>query len=373
MDAAIHMITGSSEEAVPRLLELIRSTSAGGAESLLLERFRGGAAGSRTVVLAGNTAGSLAGELSSNVEDLLKVNLRSVFRCLRAYARREYDAVVVHSPSMMIPVRLIHAALNRAPLLGVHHSVRSSKSALVRFCERITRTLEDHHLAVSEAVATRMRKECQDSVQVVEQGLSSDFRQRVEAAASEWTIEPPYILCVANARPMKDHATLLGAFHLIAQKRADVRLVLAGEGTDRVPVVSEVTRLDLRERVVCLGAVPFAARLMPNSACVVLSSRHEGLPVALMEAAVLGVPIISTDVGSCGAVVTDGVNGFLCAPGDPSALAARLELLMSNDGTIADNAKSLAEAYASRFTSSNVNEAIADLVLGSRCNRRTEL
>lgn len=64
---------------------------------------------------------------------------------------------------------------------------------------------------------------------------------------------------------------------------------------------------------------------MAEADFVVLPSYREGLSRVLLEAAAMGRPIVTTDVTGCRDVVTDGVNGFLCAPRDAASLASALE------------------------------------------------
>jgi glycosyltransferase involved in cell wall biosynthesis len=61
---------------------------------------------------------------------------------------------------------------------------------------------------------------------------------------------------------------------------------------------------------------------------VILTSRNEGTPVALIEAAAAGVPAVATRVGGVPAVVADGGTGLLVAPGDAEALAAAVLSLL---------------------------------------------
>jgi glycosyltransferase involved in cell wall biosynthesis len=62
--------------------------------------------------------------------------------------------------------------------------------------------------------------------------------------------------------------------------------------------------------------------------CLVLPSYREGLPRALLEGAAMGKPLIATDVPGCREVVEQDVNGLLCAPGDPAALAETMLAMM---------------------------------------------
>jgi glycosyltransferase involved in cell wall biosynthesis len=63
--------------------------------------------------------------------------------------------------------------------------------------------------------------------------------------------------------------------------------------------------------------------------CVVLPSYREGTPRALLEAAAMARPILTTDSVGCRDVVDDGVNGYLCKPNDASDLAEKMERIVS--------------------------------------------
>jgi len=65
----------------------------------------------------------------------------------------------------------------------------------------------------------------------------------------------------------------------------------------------------------------------------VLASRHEGLPVALMEATSLGLPVVATAVGEVPSVVRDGQEGVIVAPGRDDALAEAV-LRLASDGAL---------------------------------------
>jgi glycosyltransferase involved in cell wall biosynthesis len=62
----------------------------------------------------------------------------------------------------------------------------------------------------------------------------------------------------------------------------------------------------------------------------VLPSHREGFPRSAVEAAMMGRPLVLTDIRGCREVVRDGVNGFLVPPGDPESLWDRVRLLIQD-------------------------------------------
>lgn len=90
-----------------------------------------------------------------------------------------------------------------------------------------------------------------------------------------------------------------------------MRFVAAGQGPDEEMLHSLHRDLGLDDRVRFLGYVPDAARLIAAADVFVLASVHKGLPVAVMEALALGVPIVATRAGGVPELVEDGTNGAL--------------------------------------------------------------
>jgi glycosyltransferase involved in cell wall biosynthesis len=111
---------------------------------------------------------------------------------------------------------------------------------------------------------------------------------------------------------------------------ADTTLLVAGEGPERDALARLAARRGGDVRL--LGLVTGEARdaLFAAADAFVLASRvlgsgrTEGTPTALVEAMSAGLPVVATDVGGVGALLTHARNGLLVPPGDPSALAAAL-------------------------------------------------
>jgi len=79
-----------------------------------------------------------------------------------------------------------------------------------------------------------------------------------------------------------------------------------------------------------LGHLEEMDRLMRTVDLVVLPSYREGVPRGLIEAAAMGLPIVTTDAPGCREIVEDGLNGFLVPMRDAGALSAKIEYLLDN-------------------------------------------
>ena len=118
---------------------------------------------------------------------------------------------------------------------------------------------------------------------------------------------------------------------MVLDSHPGVRFIGVGQG----PLAAEVTalhaELNLGQAFQLLGYQPDAARLIAAMDIFCLSSLKEGLPVALMESLVLGVPVVATSVGGVPEAVTDGQEGHLVPPSDPSKLAAGIGRLACSE------------------------------------------
>ena len=138
----------------------------------------------------------------------------------------------------------------------------------------------------------------------------------------------------AAVRPLseKGYPDLLAACELLHKEGRAFRLIVAGGMDDEVywRVVQHAVSNDHLERFVTfLGHRDDTSDLLAAADAYVLPSRSEGLPLALLEAASAGLPIVATDVGDVGNVL-DGDAGLLVEPGDPDALAAGMDRLLDD-------------------------------------------
>ncbi|MEC9000221.1 MAG: glycosyltransferase [Actinomycetota bacterium] len=139
----------------------------------------------------------------------------------------------------------------------------------------------------------------------------------------------PVALFIGRLTPIKRVDRLLAAFAEVLEGVPDAVLVVAGEGDRLDGLVAEAA--DLGDAVRFIGWQADVHRLYAMADVVVIASDNEGMPVTLIEAAMVGVPAVTTDVGSAAEVVEDGVTGLVVPPDARSLAAGLVDVLADGD------------------------------------------
>ena len=131
------------------------------------------------------------------------------------------------------------------------------------------------------------------------------------------------LFCVARLAPEKGHAFLLHALKLLMDDGYQFDLVLAGDGPSRGKLENLANELGLSARVTFLGFVGEneIIQRLEDSDLFVLPSFVEGIPVCVMEALAVGVPVIATNIAGTGELIDHGRSGLLVPASDFEALA----------------------------------------------------
>jgi len=129
---------------------------------------------------------------------------------------------------------------------------------------------------------------------------------------------------VGRSHPLKDHATLLAAFRVVAAENPNVWLALVGgdlyHGSPYLDhLIDRTDTGSLVGRIVALGQRDDVPDLMAAMDLFVLSSMGEAFPNVLVEAMACGTPCVVTDVGDSAEIIRD--TGWVCRPGDIHGLA----------------------------------------------------
>jgi glycosyltransferase involved in cell wall biosynthesis len=132
------------------------------------------------------------------------------------------------------------------------------------------------------------------------------------------------VLTVARFTEQKDHRTLLDAIPTVLAREPRARFVWVGTGPLEQQLLDAVRQRDLSGHVMFVGQRRDVPDLMAASNAFALPSRFEGLPLAVLEAMAIGLPVVATRVCGTAEAVRHGITGLLVKPAQPDALAAAL-------------------------------------------------
>lgn len=307
-----------------RIAVVIPEMGTGGAEAVVGSLARHHLANGHEVTLF-TAGGWRAPALAAAGVQVVEVPLRgrrlrdlvaSVTR-LRRSALRRADLVHAHNAKAALVARLALGRRGSGPplLVTAHGFLAADRDLATRLLARTA----DHVVAVSDETADRLRDHGlpADRVSVIENSLEPPPGRDRPEARSRLGLHPdaPVVLCLARMTVQKRHDLLLEAWRDWPDPPT---LLVAGDGPTRPEVARLVTAYGLEGRVHLLGDRQDADWLLAACDVMVLPSDMEGLPVSVLEAMALGVPVVSSAVGGVAALGDDAVQ--LAAPGESRGL-----------------------------------------------------
>ncbi|GAB4448486.1 MAG: hypothetical protein OHK0015_53250 [Chloroflexi bacterium OHK40] len=175
------------------------------------------------------------------------------------------------------------------------------------------------------------------------------------------------LVLLGSVEPRKGQDTLLRALGLLPEAlRVRVEAELIGGVIDWAYYERLAPLAAATPGARLLGPLPHAealARLQAADA-LVLPSRDEVLPVAMLEAMAAGKAVVATAVGGVPEAIEDGHEGLLFPPGDPQALAARIERLLREPGLAAQLGAAAHERWQREFSAERFVERMEGLLWG---------
>ena len=213
----------------------------------------------------------------------------------------------------------------------------------------------DRIIACNSAAAKRaaelVREADREKIALVPHGLPLDrYPFRAEMPRGE-----PLVLGVGRFVEKKGFAHLVEAVALLRRRGRGVRCRLIGDGPERESIERHIAQFGVGDAVELRGWLPHDGVIAAHADASALAAPSvvardgdmDGLPNVVLEAAALGVPLVTTDVGGLPDLVRDGETGLVAKPGDAADLAARLDEALARPDTVL--ARRAREAVEERF------------------------
>lgn len=295
-------------------------------------------------------------------------NIRWIRDLLAEIDDNDVALVHVHSPLPGSIARVVlRATRRRVPVVVTEHNRWDRYERATRWVNRATFGLNARALAVSDDCRSTMPGRVRERVTVVEHGIDADrvaeSLQRRDAIRAELGVGDDTIVVgtVANFRHQKNYPLLLATAKRVVDTHDNVVFVSVGQG----PLEDEMRRLhgelQLGDSFRFLGFRADATDVMAAFDIFCLSSRHEGLPVALMEAMTLGRPVVATAVGGVPEMISDGSEGRVVRPDSEPALAGALEELIEDPAFREACGRQAHRTAALRFSAAAATAIVEDV------------
>lgn len=194
----------------------------------------------------------------------------------------------------------------------------------------------DALITVSDALADRLRTlgACADRITTLRNGVDTSLFQPVDQRMARQDLgrERPYIASVGHLIPRKGHDLAIRALSILNKgARAELDLVIVGEGPEHRPLRELAASLGLGNRVIFLGALPQArlSTVYSGAESLILASHREGWANVLLESMACGTPVVASPALGNAEVVREPAAGRIAEENTPEALAAALTELLT--------------------------------------------
>ena len=211
---------------------------------------------------------------------------------------------------------------------------------MLAYCDALYRT------ARAVVFQTKAEQECFSDV-VKSKGVIIPNPISVEGAVRREQ-EGFHVVTAGRLAEQKNHKMLVDAMEILRREIPEAKCTIFGEGELRQELDAYIREKGLEDAVFLPGHALDIHEKIADASVFVLTSEYEGLPNALIEAMMLGIPCVTTDYPGVEEVVTDGVTGLIVPRADAASLAGRLTELARNretGNTLGENARREAEKY----------------------------
>ena len=241
------------------------------------------------------------------------------------------------------PIRtLLRASMGAGErVVTVSHASQDALPASLR--KRATMVVHGIDLSRSDALMARRAE------------LQADVRAELGVGPGELLF-----ITVANLRAQKGYQVLLHAARAMIDRGLPVTIAAVGSGPLRTTLEARHADLALGDRFQFLGPRDDVPALLAGADGFVLASLYEGLPVALMEASSVGLPIVATAVGGVPQMLEDEIDALLVPPGDPGALVEAMTRL-AKDPALRERLGRRARLRSSMFDIGEANRTVGGI------------
>ena len=361
-----------------RILHLTESLELGGAEKVVVALANHQAETHDVAICCVKTIGVLAADLDRRIRVLCLDKGEGndyllPFRLARILRSGAYDVLHTHDWGVFLEGGLAGIlARTRALVHTVHgpyrsypdHALGRAKLALRHLLERLLAPRFRGIATVSDAVAHYVANDI-----AIDPALLRTVHNGIDIT-SAGVLERPRgqaVVFVTTGRlaAIKNHTMMIGGLRRVIDAGVPARLVIAGDGPERGRIENCVREHGLQDQVSLLGFRSDVRPILAGADIFLMTSRYEGISIAMLEAMRAGLPVVATRVGGVPETVRDRVTGLLVGPDDLAGLAEAMLRLARSPALREEMGRHARDFLAAEFSLAQMAHRYFELYLPS--------
>jgi glycosyltransferase involved in cell wall biosynthesis len=274
-----------------------------------------------------------------------KFTLKSILQLISFSKKNNIDIVHSHGKGGGIYSRLIKLFLPKVKVIHTFHGIDLTQKGVLNriknvYLERILKHFTNLFIAVShgeKGLAVSHLGIVDSSIKVIYNGVK-DYYATLDTSCEKEVISFSRFTFQKNMMASLEIA-----------RKMDCKFVWVGDGDE----LSDIKLIIQEEKISNIDLVGFKSNpqmYFKKGSIYLSTARHEGLPLALLEAASCGIPIIATNVVGNNEVVQDGLNGFLFEEGNIQDAINKIQILLNDDKLYEQFSNKARVDYLERFT-----------------------
>jgi len=286
----------------------------------------------------------------------------SVLPALRQVVEEHHPVIVVtHSVKSHFLLWRSHLS-RRYPWVAFHHGYTSTdrKMRLYNRVDRWSLPAADHLITVCQAFARELASNTGVSPTKISvlhnsirpQPLATDAEAQALRSAFGIVNDERVVLAVGRLSKEKAHIDLIAAFARLLKANPEIKckLIIAGEGPERVSLEAAAESFGCKAKVIFAGQVTDVRAFYAAADAFALPSHSEGSPNVLLEAMAAGLPIVATEVGGVPEMVEQNQSALLVPANGPTALAGAISRVLTDQDLAQRLTTNASKLVATRYT-----------------------
>jgi L-malate glycosyltransferase len=359
-----------------KIVHVVDSMEVGGAETLVsqmcqLQRKQGHDVAVYAIAALGALGERMRAEgfrVQANIGRHLADSMLNLYHLFR---ESRPDVVHIHNPTPTIYASLPARLAGAATIISTRHSLvapphdrvaefKYSVAArwcnwVVGICDATTENLRNLHTIPPRKLVR----------------VYNGVTQLLQPASVKLPVKSGFtLLYVGRLEPIKNLSLLLNAFRSALCSLPGLKLWIVGDGSERAALENLSHELKITDHVMFWGQQLEVAAYFAAADAFIMSSKSEGLPLSLLQAMSLGLPVIVPDVGGMPEVVRLAHAGYVVPAADTNAMAEAIARLALNNAERDQFSKNGKANFFSRFSLEAMTSAYMGLYKDTPRQRR---